>query len=91
MGTTQLARDDLHARVENDFTLHPPEHPFVGATMDDLRAEFRDLAHMVIDRCPPGRELSLALTGLDDALKNAIAAIARNQDQVLAEHGVSPE
>lgn len=86
---------DLHARVENDFTLHPPKHEHIGSVMDGLREDFRDLAHTVIDRCPPSRELSMALTNLDDGLKNAIAAVARNQDEVLArdyvEHGGEAE
>lgn len=81
----------LHARVDNDFTLHPPKDPHIGNLMDELRTEFRTLAHLVIDRCPSGPDLSVALRCLDDGLKNAIAAIARDQEAVLARDGIIPD
>lgn len=72
---------NLHERIENDFTLHPPTNPDVGHKMDYIRAAFKDLAHTVVDATPASREQSSALTKLEESLYHAIAAIARNQEQ----------
>lgn len=80
-----MSRQELHERVENDLTLHPPKHPHIGELMDELRVEAKSFSHTLIANCPEGRELSQALTAVDDALKHGVAAIARNQDRVLQE------
>lgn len=77
---------DLHDRVENDLTLHPPKNPDIAAAMDGVRARFKDLAHDMIDAVPAGRELSTALTKIEEACFHAIAGIARNQDAVEQRH-----
>lgn len=73
-------RQQLHERVEHDLTLHPPKDSTVAVRMDRVRQQMKHTAHQIIDLCPPGRELSMALTDLEDACQHAIAAIARNQD-----------
>jgi len=80
-----VSKADLHARVENDLTLHPPKHPAIIEAMEAVRAHGKGLAHLLIDVCPESRELSLALTDVEHATQHAIAALARNQDRVLLE------
>lgn len=78
----------LHQRVEHDFTLHPPKHPHVGTVMDEIRTQAKGFARLIVDACPPSREMSMALTDVESALAHAIAAVARNQDEVLERDGV---
>jgi hypothetical protein len=75
-----LARQELHARIYNNFRAHPPKTPEVKAALDEIAALFAHTAHMAIDLCPPGRELSLCLTNLEAAKRDAVAAIACHQD-----------
>lgn len=75
-----MAKEALHARIANDFAAHPPKTPEVKETLDRVAALFEDLGHSVIDACPEGRELSLCLTNLEAAKRDAIAAIACHQD-----------
>jgi hypothetical protein len=43
-----------------------------------MRGEARAFAETVIQLCPPGRETSLAVTKIEEAMFWANAAIARN-------------
>lgn len=74
-----VAREALHKRIDNDFAAHPPKSHIVKESLDIVAGKFADLAHFVIDECPPGRELSLCLTNLEAAKRDAIAAIACHQ------------
>lgn len=76
------ARGKLHERIENDLTLHPPVNDTISNVMDALRREFKDLAHTVIELTPAGRDQSLALTNIEYGLRDAIAAVAKNQHLV---------
>ena len=64
--------------IDNNFTYHPP---LTGQPerYENLRASARELAHLFDATCPPSRELSLALTNLEQAVFWANAAIARNE------------
>lgn len=74
-----LERKRLHERVERDFTYHAPT-PEKARQYERLRNGFRAMAHELVDTCPPGRELSLALTKLEEANMIANAGIARSED-----------
>lgn len=79
-GGTSQAVIELSARVENDLTLHPPTSEGVGERMDVMRNAAKDFAHIVIEQgYTPSREVSLALTKIEEALFYAIASVARNQ------------
>jgi hypothetical protein len=71
-----MAKEQLLARIENDFTYHRPpaerQQDFV-----DIRMGAKLLAKLMIDKCPEGRELSSALTKLEEAVMHANAGIAR--------------
>lgn len=77
-----MARSALHDRIqERDFVYHPPR-PDQVPKYNEIRARVRGLALFIVDMVPPGRELSLALTKLDEAVMWANAGIARG-----SEHG----
>lgn len=69
----------LHARVENDLTLHLPKVEAAAHDMDMIRAASKNFAHMLIEHGTVGRELSTALTKVEEATFHAIASVARNQ------------
>ena len=70
--------EDLRARIANDFVYHAPFGTQV-LRYESLRASALDPAEMFITYCPPSRELSLALTNLEQAMFWANASIARHE------------
>jgi hypothetical protein len=66
-------------RVFYNLTLQPPRTPAAGVNMDEVRKAAKSYAVIVVECCPRSRELSQALTALEDSCIYAIAAIARNQ------------
>lgn len=66
----------LLQRIENDFTYHKPPTEAVGA-FTEIRGTAKVLAQTMVRLCPEGRELSTALTRLEEAVMQANAAIAR--------------
>jgi hypothetical protein len=68
----------LTDRIENDFTYHMPL-PSQPDRYVDIRDAARLFAHMLTEKCPPSRELSLALTNLEVVVFYANASIARNE------------
>lgn len=77
--TTEYVIDDrTRERLENDFTYHAPFGDQVQRYAD-LREDFKRLAYYINAKCPPSRELSVALTHLEESCFYANAAIARNE------------
>lgn len=66
----------IRKRLENDFTYHRPPAEKVEV-FKKLRDTAKDLAHLIVDVTPAGREQSTALTKLEEAIFHANAAIAR--------------
>lgn len=66
------------AELETRFTYHAP-HDDQPARYESLRAQARGLAEAMGELCPDSRELSLALTSLEQAVMWANAAIARRE------------
>ena len=66
--------------LDNRFTYHPPsavnDQP---ARYERIRAEAKAFAHLLDELVPDSRELSLAITHLEEAVMWANAAIARNE------------
>jgi hypothetical protein len=69
-------KEELRARVDRDFTYHPPTTAQV-AVYEEIRDQGKIFAHLLVDLCPISRELSLALTHLEQAVMWANAAVAR--------------
>ena len=74
----RITEDDL----DNRFTYHPPTDPAVRGRHEDARAIARTAATEFVDLLPPGREASLAITKLEEALFWANAAIARDPHEI---------
>lgn len=68
------------ADIDNRFTYHAPV-PEMNQTERyvAIRDKARDFAQFIAHACPQSRELSVALTHIDEAVMNANAAIARNE------------
>lgn len=66
------------ARLEKDFSYHPPKADQVPR-YNQIRRGAKELAGLLHTCCPASRERSLALTNLEQAVMWANAAIARNE------------
>ena len=66
--------DEIDQRMDH----HPPTSPVTGDAHATVRALVKATAKAVKDITPPGRETSLVLTALQEALMWANAAIACN-------------
>lgn len=64
--------------LKTRFTYHSPKEDQVGR-YEEIRKRCFTLAWFLSDACPSSRELSLALTKLEEACMWANAAIARRE------------
>jgi hypothetical protein len=72
-----LTKEDVE-RLEKDFTYHPPKET-QPARYEEIRAKAREFAKLIYLDCPRSREMSLALTKLDEVVFFANASIARHE------------
>jgi hypothetical protein len=71
---------ELRERFNHDITLHPPQDDEVEERMDAMRQAAREYGNVLIDvGVVPSREMSTALTKVEESLFHGIASIARNQ------------
>lgn len=70
--------EKLQAELERRFTYHAPT-PDQVPRYDEIRSLAKAIAWHLMEMCPESRELSLALTKLDEVVMHANAAIARNE------------
>lgn len=61
------------------FDYHPPAHDGIKHAHEDARYALLTVARIINELCPDGREKSLAITKLEEAMMWANAAIARKQ------------
>ncbi len=78
--TTQ--RDRLHEQVDLALTNRPLVDSSLESRLDTISADLRTAGHAIVDLCPPSRELSLALTHLQETRMFAVAAIALHQERI---------
>ena len=71
-----MASEETHTRIEYNFSFHPATD-VTGPQHDAIRGLIRDAAHQLVDIVPDGREQSLMLTKLEEAMMWANAGIAR--------------
>lgn len=74
--------DPDHELVDRLLTLHPPATPAVGALMDHLRAQFLDLAHLVVAEVPRTPDRTIAIRAIHHACVDSIASLACNQEAI---------
>lgn len=66
--------------INKRFTYHPPIAGLKQAERyEDIREDARSFALSLTNQCPESRELSLAITKLEETVFWANAAIARNE------------
>lgn len=80
MDRTYTLHADAQKRLDRDFVYHKPGGD-QAIRYGAIRSDARDFAAAISTRCPPSRELSLALTKIDEAVFWANAAIARNEEE----------
>lgn len=73
-----MSPQELRADIANRFQYHPPKEG-QPEKYSVIRSGFATIAFYLLDTCPQSRELSLALTNLEQAQFWANAAIARNE------------
>lgn len=69
---------DVQKRLDSNFTYHKP-HGTQPERYVQIRQAGKQLAELLVRSCPQSRELSLALTKLEESVFWANAAIARNE------------
>ena len=74
-----LQKEDWE-RLQQDFIYHSPITD-QAARYAQIRSKAKGLAEFIIKSCPKSRELSLALTKIEEAVFWANAAIARNEKE----------
>lgn len=67
----------MNDRIENAFTYHAPQ-PGQPQKYEAIRGKAKELAYLIDELCPDGREKSLAMTKLEECSMWANASIARN-------------
>jgi hypothetical protein len=70
--------DVISPDLEKRFTYYSPK-PGQAERYVAIRQKAKDLAYLITANCPQSRELSLALTELENSVFWANAAIARNE------------
>lgn len=63
--------------IEKRFTYHTPEEG-QAEMYEEIRAKGKELAYLIEELCPQGREKSLATTKLEESVMWANASIARS-------------
>jgi hypothetical protein len=63
--------------LQNRFTYHPPVDADRASQHTLIRAVCQEAANVFVVTCPEGREQSLAVTKLEEAMFWANAALAR--------------
>lgn len=67
---------DIKDRIENNFTYHAPTDEDIEK-LKAIREAAKEFAFLIADSVPMGREQSLALTHLEEAVMFANAGIVR--------------
>lgn len=73
-------KEEDQKRLDNNFVFHPVKvDEMQSHRYEAIRQELRDVAELLYQFCPPSRELSLAITKLEEAMFWANSSIARNE------------
>lgn len=67
----------MDSKIEKAFTYHAPKEG-QPEKYQALRDKAKELAYLIAELVPPGREQSLAMTKLEESVMWANAGIARN-------------
>ena len=72
-----LMDDKMQAQIDNNFKYHAPKEgqPEIYTA---IRSKAKELAEMIANNCPSGRETALAMTKLEECVMWSNAGIARS-------------
>jgi hypothetical protein len=70
--------DKMRTRLDNDYVYHAPKNSQLER-YERIRATAKGLAEVICESVPISRELSVALTLLEQVVMEANAGIARNE------------
>lgn len=73
-----MTKEELVAEWNWNLTNHKPTAEGIEK-IEKVRAAAKAFAEVMIENCPTSRDLSLALTSMEEATFHANAAIARNE------------
>lgn len=76
-----MTKDELLVRIDENHKHHPPQSQARIDAHQRVRYVTSECAKNLVGACPVGRELSLALTAMEEAMFWANAAIARSYDE----------
>jgi hypothetical protein len=68
----------MNNQIEHNFKYHPPKKDQIEK-YTEIRDKAKQFAHLLVLRCPESRELSLAITKLEECVMWSNASIARNE------------
>jgi hypothetical protein len=74
-----MGNQDIKDRINHNHTFHPAKSN-QGARYDAIRSAAKEFSHLIADTVPSSRELSTALTKIEEAVFWANAGIARNEE-----------
>ena len=66
------------AKIDKNFVYHPPK-PDQIPRYEEIRSRAKEFAQFLVETCPSSRELSLALTHLQECVMLSNASIACNE------------
>lgn len=78
MPEAQQSTFERHEALRRRFTHGPPLTDSLRATRGGVRAICLEAARLLTDALPPGREASLVLTKLEEAMFWSLAALDRH-------------
>ena len=67
----------MNGQIENNFMYHAPKNG-QAEKYDQLRSKAKELAYLIDELCPNGREKALATTKLEESIMWANASVARH-------------
>lgn len=70
---------DIKERNKNVFAYHKPTEDMIPK-FKEIRQTAKGFADLLVESCPQSRELSTALTKLEECVMHANASIARSGD-----------
>lgn len=73
-------KEEDQKKLDNNFTFHPVKtEELQSHRYEEIRRNAKEFAELLYQFCPPSRELSLAITNLEESVFWANASIARNE------------
>lgn len=75
-----MTKEELIERIQENHRHHSPQTKERIEAHSEVRAVTAACAMCLVELCPVSRELSLALTAMEEAMMWANAALARSED-----------